>query len=1024
MRRILFPLLLAVLFSGQLAAQSRQITGRVSDADAPIANATVLVKGTNWGTSTGPEGNFSLTLPPNARALVISAIGYVTKEVNITASNVYAITLEANVTEETEVIVTGLNRQRRSEYAGAASKVTAGQLRNVPIGSFDQLLQGRAAGLTVFSSGGQPGSSANVILRGPTSISGGSNPLYIMDGVPIEAETFQSINPNDIASVDVLKDATAAALYGSRGAAGVIVITTKRGTSGKMKLGYSTQYGTKFKPDFKYRMMSSAELLQAQEDYGLQVPTLSRWGTFPSLPGWQYSRKNPYKNTGTVEPKTDEDFAFGDRQLDSLRAIDVYWLDQFIDDGNFMNNEISFSGGTGKTRLYTNLGYYNEEGINKPSDMKRITLRTNMDYADDKLTFAFSSNIGFTRRNFQANTLLGYNDVINPFGIAQLTPSYISPKLPNDSFNVGLALPFIGPTMLDKIANDKVYNDQLKGVLSLSLNYDFTKNIYGGVVAGLDFRETQNTTYNDPRTFDTRNNSNIRTKTGSMSEALNRYVQLTGRTYAGYRNVFDNDHSIDVTVYGEYIREFNKAFSGTGYGIDPRRPNTIAAITAGNATNQLFQSVTGTRSQRSVQSLLGTARYSFQQKYTVTGSFRYDGVSSLPEQNRTHTFYSVGAIWEASRENFLAGVRNLDLLRVKFSYGQSANADNFPFGDFGYLASYNTQANLRTGLTGIIPVEPGNPEADWEYTNTANIGIEFGLFGNRLYGDIQLYDKKTKNLFANLRLSATSGFGEQMVNAGSMYNRGIEYNLNFDVIKTVDFSWSVNVNGAYNKNKVTSLGNASSFEDGTELIKVGLPLGSHYEVKWAGVDAATGAPLYYDIDGKLTNVYSADNRVQDYGTWIPPYTGGFGTNLRYKRFDFSAFFAYAAKAYRVNNLEFFVENPGFLGQGVAQANSLDFWKEPGDIAATQSPLYQANFSSKLIQDASWLRLRNITLAYSLPGELLSRTKVFSDVRVYVLGQNLITWTKWKGLDPEDDNNISLTEYPNPRTITVGLDIKF
>jgi hypothetical protein len=364
---------------------------------------------------------------------------------------------------------------------------------------------------------------------------------------------------------------------------------------------------------------------------------------------------------------------------------------------------------------------------------------------------------------------------------------------------------------------------------------------------------------------------------------------------------------------------------------------------------------------------------------------------------------------------------------VKASYGQSANADNFPYGDFGYLPLYNTQANLLSGQLGIIPNvnAPGNPNADWEYTNTLNLGVEFSMLRNKLYGDIQVYDKRTKNLFAQLSLSATGGpFGSIDVNAGSMFNRGIEYNINFDVVRTRDLVWTLNVNGAYNKNEITDLGGITSFELGTSLVSVGKPLGSHFEVKWAGVDASTGSPLYYDLDGKITPVYSAANRVQDFGTSIPPHSGGFGTNLRWKGFDFSAFFSYAAGHYIVNNWEFFLESPNFLGAGINQARSLDFWKQPGDVASSASPLYQNQFTSKLIQDASFLRLRNVTLSYTMPSSVTEKLRHVSNIRFYILGQNLLTWTKWKGLDPENDSNISLGEYPNPRAITAGIDITF
>lgn len=668
-RRLL--LLTAVMLAAQmLFAQTRTVTGKVTDAaGTPLPGVSVTVTATNASTLTDAAGNFSLSVPSGARSLTLTSVGYVAQTVALGSSNRITASLALSAGELAAVVVTGYGNVDRSRYAGASSKVSEAAIRNVPVGSFEQILQGRAPGLTVFSSGGQPGAGANVILRGPTSIEGGSAPLYVVDGIPVEAGVFQGINSNDIASVDVLKDASSAALYGSRGAAGVIVVTTKRGKSGKMRLGFSTQQGVKFAPAFGFTPMNSNQLLKAQEALGQFIPnsTLSPWGSFPTLPGWQYSDLNPNKLVGTgVAAKIAADYDFGRRQLDSLRGINTNWLKEFFDDARFSNNEISFSGGEGRTRLYTNLAYYQEDGILKPTNMKRVTLRTNADYKDEKLTLSLSSIVGYTRRNLQTNALNGFNNFINPFGVPQLTPTYITPTLPNGKYNTGAAFAFFAPTMLDKRAYDKVYNDQAKATLAFSVNYDFTKNVYAGLLGGIDFRETQNTTYNDPRPFNTRTSTNVRTRSGSVTEGLTRFFQPNGKAFVGYRNSFGN-HSIDATVYAEVLKTYSKTFAAQGFGVDTLRPNTIAAVTAGNAANQLFQVVGGSRSQRTLNSLLGVVRYNFQNKYSLTGTYRYDGVSSLPEKNRFQGFYSIGVIWDAMREDFMKNVSFANALRLKFS---------------------------------------------------------------------------------------------------------------------------------------------------------------------------------------------------------------------------------------------------------------------------------------------------------------------------------------------------------------------
>ncbi|MFL5772610.1 MAG: TonB-dependent receptor plug domain-containing protein, partial [Flavisolibacter sp.] len=365
MRRFLY-IIACMLISVQLLAQTRVITGTITDNNGQaLPYVNVKVSGGTAATTTNVNGVFTLTIPQNASKLEVSYVGYATQTVSIPDSGPVSISMIQTANALNEVVVTGYRNQKRSEYAGAVSKVDAKEVNHVPFGSFDQILQGRAAGLTVLSGSGQPGDAASVIIRGPTSIVGGNDPLYVVDGIPIEAAAFQNINPNDIASVDVLKDATAASLYGSRGAPGVIVISTKRGKAGRMKISYSAQYGRKAPPHFKYEMMKSEQLLQAQEDLGLQLPTssLTEWGEFPNMPGWQYSPKNGFKSVnGSIVPKTAADIATSASQLDSLKRINTDWNDEFFRTGIFNNHEISFSGGTGKTLLYSNLSYYSEQG--------------------------------------------------------------------------------------------------------------------------------------------------------------------------------------------------------------------------------------------------------------------------------------------------------------------------------------------------------------------------------------------------------------------------------------------------------------------------------------------------------------------------------------------------------------------------------------------------------------------------------------------------------------------------------------
>ena len=1024
MRKVILTLLVSMALVISAQAQ-KTVSGKVTDANGkPMSNVSVIVKGTTVGTTTGADGTYSIQVPAEGKVLEFSYLGFETQTTTIGNKLVYSPSLVSSDSKElAEVVVTGISRVKKSQFAGATTRIDEKQLKNQPVGSFDQILQGRAPGVTSLTGSGAPGSASNIIIRGTGSIAGSTSPLYIVDGIPVEASVFQGFNPNDFASVEILRDAASTALYGSRGSSGVIVVTTKKGVSGKMKVAYSGQMGVKSRPDFAFRPMNTAELLKAQEDYGkivAQGDATSPTANNINIPGFYYSPNNPRYAGLSAAEKTEVG-----RLLDSISKINTNWSDEIFRNANFSNHQISLSGGTGKTRLYTSIAMYNEEGITLRSDMKRITVRNNMDYADDKFNFSVNLNLGYTKRNFQQTTASA--NLGNPFLTSAVNVPYARVRKDDGSYATGIGNSYAAANQLDITQYDQNYNDQFKGTLGITTGYKITDNITAAVTAGIDFRETQNTNYGSKLAFIRVSSTSVTGRAGFQTEGLTRFLRGVVRPSLTYKNLFADKHDVEVSVYGEYIREFSKVFNATGFGTDPKRPNTIAGITQGNASNQLFAQITGGKSKNALVSGLATARYTFDGKYTITGSYRKDGSSKLPTANRWSDFYSIGAIWDATKEDFLRNNRTINSLRVKLSYGGSGNADNIPGGDYPYQNQY-TQGNY-SGLNTIIASYAGNPSFKWESIFVTNLGIDFELLNRRLYGDVNLYDRRTKDLFVKKPLSAVAGFGSGAsldINAGELGNKGVEVNLNGEVIRKKDFVWTVFGNFAYNKNEVLSLGGEQPYEDGTELIAEGKPLGTHYEVKWGGVDAATGLPLYYDKAGNLTTVYSADNRVQEFGTWEAPWKGGFGTSLQFKGFDLSVLFSWQRGATKVDNMEYFVENPvGFLSNGYNQSSDLRFWQKPGDIVNTPSPLYGTNFSSKIIHDASFLRLRDVRLGYTVPRVKLEKLKFVSNINFYVQGSNLFLWTKWRGRDPEAGaTNINLSEFPNPRTITAGLDITF
>lgn len=1014
MKKLFYMCIVLLFSSSQLLAQ-KTITGTITDdKGTPIPNVSVIVKGTSVGTITKNDGSYSLNIPSSAKQLEFSSTGFISQTVNVGSRNTYSITLTSTLKSLDEVVVTGINRVKKSEFTGATTKIDQKLINDRPVGSFDQLLQGRVPGITALTSSGAPGTSSTVIIRGSGSINGGTDPLYLLDGIPIEASVFQSLNPNDFASIDILRDASSTALYGSRGSAGVIVITSKRGTGGKMKMSYNTQLGRKSKPDFAFRPMTTSELLKAQEDYGVLVGSGAN-----SLPGYFYSKRNPRYATLTPTAQAAEALAF-----DSISRINSNWSDEIFKEGNFSNHQLTLSGGSGKTRIYSSIDMYNEEGTTLRSDQKRITFRNNIDYADDKLTLAISSNLGYTKRNFEQSSAFNTS---NPFASSALNVPYAKVRNADGSFATGIGTKFTGANQLDQTFYDANYSDQLKTTIGFTVGYKITDHLLASLTSGVDFRETQASNYGSPLVFTRRTSTSITGKAGFQTESLDRFLTGNVRPSLDYRNKFGDKHDVEVIVLGEFVKETAKNFAATEFGADPKRPNTIAATTQGNGVNQLYATVGGFKSQNSLFSGLVTARYTFNEKYTVSGSFRDDGSSKLPTETRWQKFFSVGAIWDAAKEPFIQNISAISALRLKASYGSAGNSNNFPGGDYGYQASY-TQGNY-SGLNTIFSNNPGNPAFKWETTFTTNIGLDFELVKGRIYGDINVYDKRAKDLFVQQPLSSTAGYGNGFsinINAGELQNKGVEWALNFEVVRSKNLVWTLFTNGSYNRNRVLDLGGQPSFEQGTELIKVGLPLGSHYQPEWAGVDAATGAPLYVAEDGSLTPDINNAPYVQKFGTWEAPWKGGFGTSLRFGGFDLSVLFSWQRNGYKFDNLEYFLENPvGFLASGYNQSSDLNFWKKPGDIVSTPSPLYGVDFSSKMIHDASFLRLRDVTLSYNVAKSTIEKTKFISAARFYVQGSNLFLWTKWRGRDPEAGaTNINISEYPNPRAITAGLNLTF
>ncbi len=1038
--RKLFSVVFAMLFGCiQLFAQDKTVAGKVTDDKdgSPLAGVSVTVKGTTIGTVTGNDGSYRLSVPASARTLVFSFVNFQTVEQAISGRASVNVALTSTEKSLQEVVVTGYSREKKGQFAGAATTLSAAKtVEMVPVGSFDQALQGRVPGMFVNSGSGQPGASANVQIRGVSSIgSAFSQPLYIVDGVPMPASDMATINANDFETITVLKDGAASALYGSRGGRGVIVITTKRGKAGQANFTFRSQVGFTQAPNpNRFDMMNTEEALLYEERMGLIA------GNSVAGPGWLYSKLNPSYATSSATEQ-----ARRDRLLDSFRNIKPDYYDILFRQGISQTHEINVSGGNNVTRYFLSLGTFNQDGVDLKSNLKRYTARFNMDNTLGKLTITWNNLVGFSRTSWNEGSWYG-NSVRNPFQIVWRAKPYENPYRPDGSIVFGAhtnANPRVIGNILEGMENTEWQERQLKINSGLTIAYKILPTLTLKNVAGIDNALDWSERYVAPNSFI----GSLQTfQSGVGTETFRSRTQLINTSSLVYANKFGDKHDVEVGAYFEAIRGFSKGFGFNAFLLDPRLFGTTQGAGAlPNSGTTTVQNVGSARSGFGIRSYFGTGRYTYNNKYTLTANIRRDGTSRiLNEANDEITTYSVGAIWDVIKEGFMDRQNLFSDLKVRASFGKVPDINSIPGGSYGisgggiytipnYLAAQQPAFNPTTGfagssITGITPTVANN-NLRMEYVEKTNIGVDMAMLKNRLRVTVDLYRNVTRDLFVQQQLPAPSGFGggSLQVNAGSMENKGIELSISGDLVKTKDIDLTLGWNHNINKNEILDLGQVSEYPSGTGIIKEGLPFGTHYSQNYLGADPATGAPLYETADGKTTTDFGQAGLFHKFGTWLPMHIGGFTLDFRYKRFSLSALFSYQFEVYRYNNVESWTTRgtPGF-GNAVNQNRILltEQWQKPGDVKYYASPLFDRQFTAADIQDAKFLRFRSLNMNYQIPQINADGTRLIKGARLYVQAQNLFIWSPWRGLDPEDDNNISLQEFPNPRAVVVGIDINF
>ena len=934
-----------------------------------------VMAGAGNGVITSLDGDYVIEVAPGTE-LTFSSIGFEEQKVVVpsVAEFTHNVVLQPESLKLDDVVVIAYGVRKKGTVAGSVSTVKSDKLEDTPAAAFDQALQGQVAGLTVLSSTGEPSASATMTIRGTNSINSGTAPLYILDGVAISASDFNTINPADIESMSVLKDASSTSIYGARAANGVIVITTKRGRDmAHPNVNYRMQMGWSAIAHGNWDLMNTAERIQYEKELGLTA-------------GQNYNY---------------------------LSLTDVNWMEAvFNDSAMLQSHELSVSGATETTNYYFSGGYYDQEGIAPGSQFTRYSMRFNFEQQMSKW-LKMGTNTMFNYQNI-AQADEGAYTLVTPISAARFMLPYWNPFKQDGSLasiNDG-TWTGSGQNPLEWLENNPVSYKKYKLFSTVFAEMKLYKNLVFKSQFGVDLSHTTGFSQSFP---DYAPNQGEGSAARSSSDGLN--LQLSNTLT--YRFDIDNTHDFNFLLGHEWQDYHVEAFS---------------VSTAGQNNNLLTDLSTGTRvtswtstadSDYSRVSFFGRAEYNFANKYYTEVSLRTDGSSRFGKNNRWGVFGAVGFMWDIRQEDFASGTSDwLTMAQAAFSSGTSGNSE---IPNYEHLALVGGGSDY-IGDAGVAPIQPGNENLTWENTWTTNLAFHLG-FWSRLNVDLEFYNKKTTDMLMSVPLSysQSNGYGYQWSNVGAMVNRGVELNVNAAVIQTQDFLWSVNANVGYNHNRLTELYNGvdeyETSNTSTKLV-VGHPVGEFYINRYAGVNPANGDALWYDKDGNITTELRDEDKVMIGKTYHAPWQGGFGTNLSWKGLTLSAQFSWVGDRWMINNDRYFDESNGRFMTYNQSNRLLNRWKQPGDITDIPRHGEYTEFDSRLLEDASFLRLKNLMLSYSLPSNLLKKTGFIRSLRVYAQGQNLLTFTNFSGLDPEGVANVYAAQYPMSRQFTFGLDILF
>ncbi len=1003
MKRKLTMILAGLFLSIGMALAQTSITGTVvSQEDGqPVIGATVRVPGSNTGAVTDVDGKFTISAPQGAE-LSVSYIGM--KTVTVKAANNMKVTLEPDDASLDELVVVGYGSARKlGTIAGSVSSVSSEAIANRPAANVADALQGQVAGLQVFTSSGEPSSTSTMTIRGTTSINASTEPLYILDGSEISSSTFVSLNPNDIENVTVLKDASSTAIYGSRAANGVVIVTSKKGKFGEAPtISVSAQYSISEIAHDGMDMMNSAQWFQFQE---MMSPALANTQSFQDM-------KNFYiKNN-----------------------ISTDWAKEYL--GNtapITQIDASVRGGSQNMNYLVSFSHYDASGLYDDSSLRRETLRTNLEAnITPWLKIGSNTNLAYTKTRSTTwgtdGTNLHNKSVAAHVYLPTQTPREILGLVYNPDGSIDYAnSKFEGFGEVNKLFTMmNCWNPDYLAAMQ-PMVYDrvrINENAFVNInpIKGLNIRSAVGLDWNVLRTsgkfYNTMQEDGITDNPfGTAMEQASTYYRWTVTNTAEYKFNILGKHDFTVLLGQESTNTKTVAFGASVNGLVDNRLMLMSAATQSGVSVPAHSI-----SEEVRNSWFGMLNYAFDNRYFLDLSVRRDGSSLFADGHRWGTFGAAAAMWNITNEKFMKSTRSwLNDLQARVSYGSTGNSGINPYmamSLIGATGSYNNGSSTALAT-------PGNDELTWETVKTFNVGLSGRLF-NRVDFDVQYYNKITSDMLMSIPYSYTTGFASGWGNVAEMRNRGVDFTIGVDIIRNKDWYWNVKVNGNYNSNEVTKLFQGlDSYSSGDFVqLEVGHPYGEFYMVRWDHVDPADGQSVWLDKDGNYTKVYSAANKVQTGKNSIAPWTAGLSTTLAWKGFQLDVQFSGMFDRYMYNSERYMLENPQFAATTNQSTNMLNMWMKPGDVTSVPAANVVRQIDTQFLENASFVRLKFLQLSYTFPEKWMKATRIFKGAKVFFTGRNLLTFTSYKGYDPEVDSVLSIGNYPNTRQYSFGAQLTF